>query len=135
MSWPAAEGDRVAGFSLRHVREAGIPARRRASKAGTALLDRWLLVQRDNEKPATPAHLWLASLPGTARPALQRLVRLAKTRWAVETGYRELKDTLGIDHFEGRTWPGWHRHVTLVTAALLFLTEHQARTPKHAAPA
>ncbi|WP_162834823.1 IS701 family transposase, partial [Amycolatopsis circi] len=135
VSWHTAEGDRVAGFSLLRVREAGIPARQRASKAAACLPDRWLLVQWDDRKPATPAHLWLASLPDTARPALQRLVRLAKTRWAVETGYRELKDTLGLDHFEGRTWPGWHRHVTLVTAALLFLAEHRTRTPKHAAPA
>ncbi|MFD2474953.1 IS701 family transposase, partial [Amycolatopsis silviterrae] len=135
VSWHTGEGERVADFSLLRVREAGIPARQRASRAGTALPDRWLLVQWDNEKPAAPAHAWLARLPGVARPTLQRLVRLAKTRWAVETGYRELKDTLGIDHFEGRTWPGWHRHVTLVTAALLFLTEHRAHAPKHAAPA
>lgn len=135
VSWHTNDGERVAEFSLLRVREAGTPARQRASRARTPLPDRWLLIQWDNEKPGTPAHMWLAHLPGIARPTLQRLVRLAKTRWAIETGYRELKDTLGIDHFEGRTWPGWHRHVTLVTAALLFLTEHQTRQPKHAAPA
>ncbi|SFT94464.1 Transposase DDE domain-containing protein, partial [Geodermatophilus amargosae] len=50
------------------------------------------------------------------------LVRLAKIRWRIEHDYRELKTALGLDHFEGRTWTGWHRHVTLVTAAQLFLT-------------
>ncbi|WP_410645917.1 IS701 family transposase [Amycolatopsis sp. lyj-346] len=135
VSWRTTDGDRVARFSLLRVREAGTSARQRASQARACLPDRWLLVQWDNGKPDKPAHLWLAHLPGTTRPTIQHMVRLAKTRWAIETGYRELKDTLGIDHFEGRTWPGWHRHVTLVTAALLFLTEHQTRTAKLVAPA
>jgi SRSO17 transposase len=135
VSWYAAEGQRVGQFSMMRVREAGISVRQRASSAKTSLPDRWLVVQWDNEKPDKPAHFWLAHVCGVVRPTLQRLVRLAKTRWAIETSYRELKDTLGIDHFEGRTWPGWHRHVTLVTAALLLLTEHRARTAKDAAPA
>lgn len=135
VTWHTTEGQRVAQFSLLRAREAGIPVRQRASAAKTYLPQRWLLVQWDTKKPDDVAHLWLAHMPGVARPTLQRLVRLAKTRWAVETSYRELKDTLGIDHFEGRTWPGWHRHVTLVTAALLFLTEYQLRTAKSVAPA
>jgi SRSO17 transposase len=117
------------------VREAGRPVHQRASKAKTHLPDRWLVVQWDEKKPDKPVHFWLAHVPGVARPTPQRLVRLAKDRWAIETSYRELKNTLGIDHFEGRTWPGWHRHVTLVTAALLFLTEYRARTVKSGAPA
>lgn len=137
VSWHTDDGERVADFSLLRVREAGIPVRQRASTAKTHLPDRWLLIQwdKDKAKPDKPAHIWLAHIPGVARPAITRLVRLAKTRWAIETSYRELKNTLGIDHFEGRTWPGWHRHTTLVTAALLFLTEHQAHTTKPAAPA
>ncbi|MFE5804900.1 transposase [Streptomyces sp. NPDC056491] len=55
--------------------------------------------------------------------------RLAKARWRIEHNYRELKTALGLDHFEGRSFTGWHRHVTLVTAAHLFLTQ-QRRTPK-----
>ncbi|WP_399196900.1 transposase [Streptomyces sp. WAC 01325] len=47
----------------------------------------------------------------------------AKVRWRIEHGYRELKHCLGLDHFEGRSRPGWHHHVTLVTAA--FLTEQR----------
>lgn len=94
---------------------------------------RWLVIAWDDQGEK-PTHFWLAHLPDTTKPSLQRLVRLAKARWGVETGYRELKDTLGLDHYEGRTWPGWHRHVTLVTAALLFLTEHKAITTKDMAP-
>ncbi|MGV9995323.1 transposase, partial [Streptomyces sp. NPDC003374] len=60
-------------------------------------------------------------------------VRLAKIRWRIEHDYRELKHGLGLDHFEGRSWTGWHHHVTLVTAAHAFLTEQRlapkARTP------
>lgn len=63
---------------------------------------------------------WISNLPGNI-PA-KDLVRLVKCRWQIEHGYRELKTALGLDHFEGRSFTGWHRHVTLVTAARLFLT-------------
>ncbi|WP_330285525.1 transposase [Streptomyces sp. NBC_00576] len=66
---------------------------------------------------------WISNLP-TDIPA-KDLVRLAKARWRIEHDYRELKTGLGLDHFEGRTFTGWHRHVLLVTAAHLFLTEQQ----------
>lgn len=134
VSWHTSEGDRVGKFSLLRVREAGIPARQRASRNKTTLPERWLLVAWDDDG-VKPTHFWLAHLPGVAKPSIQRLARLAKARWGVETGYRELKDTLGLDHYEGRTWPGWHRHTTLVTAALLFLVEHRRTTTKNAAPA
>jgi SRSO17 transposase len=49
-------------------------------------------------------------------------VRLAKIRWRIEHDYRELKHGLGLDHFEGRTWAGWHHHAALVTAAHRFVT-------------
>ncbi len=48
-------------------------------------------------------------------------MRLAKIRWRIEHDYRELKHGLGSDHYEGRTWRGWHHHVTLVAAAQAFL--------------
>jgi SRSO17 transposase len=67
-------------------------------------------------------------------PGYTELVRLAKIRWRIEHDYRELKTALGLDHFEGRTFAGWHRHVTLVTAAQLFLTL-MCTDPKAAAPA
>ena len=69
---------------------------------------------------AEPTDYWLSDLPETT--PLPELVRLGKIRWRIEHDYRELKTGLGLDHFEGRTYPGWHRHVTLVTAAQLFIT-------------
>lgn len=60
--------------------------------------------------------------------------RLAKMRWRIEHDYREMKHGLGLDHFEGRTWRGWHHHATLVTAAHAFLTLRRL-DPKAPAPA
>jgi SRSO17 transposase len=70
-----------------------------------------------------PTDYWLATLPDTT--PLAELVRYAKIRWRIEHDYRELKHGLGLTHFEGRTWAGWHHHVTLVTAAHLFITEQR----------
>ena len=98
------------------------PAGRRASKrrAGDGSLPgAWLLAEWPPEA-AEPTDYWLSTLPeGTP---LADLVRLGKIRWRIEHDYRELKTGLGLDHFEGRTFTGWHRHVTLVTAAQLFCT-------------
>jgi SRSO17 transposase len=79
----------------------------------------WLLAEWPPEEPE-PTDYWLSDLP--EHTPLPQLVRLAKIRWRIEHDYRELKTGLGLDHFEGRTFAGWHRHVTLVTAAQLFLT-------------
>jgi SRSO17 transposase len=70
----------------------------------------------------------LSDLP--ADTPLTELVQLAKARWRIEHDYRELKTGLGLDHFEGRSFNGWHRHVTLVSAAQLFLTRLRLTRPK-----
>ena len=80
-----------------------------------------------------PTDCWLSNLP--ADTPIQRLVELAKLRWRVEQDYRELKDALGLDHFEGRSFPGWHHHVTLVAVAHGFLTLERLRRPETAASA
>ncbi|MFC8248481.1 transposase [Streptomyces chartreusis] len=67
-----------------------------------------------------PTGYWISNLPVTT--PVEDLVRWVKMRWRIEHDYRELKHGLGLDHFEGRTWRGWHHHVTLVTAAQAFLT-------------
>lgn len=89
----------------------------------------WLLAEwpPDAEKPSD---YWLSTLPETTTMA--SLVRLAKIRWRIEHDYRELKTGLGMDHFEGRSWIGWHRHVTLAAAAQLFLTRLRLTNPKAA---
>jgi SRSO17 transposase len=98
--------------------------------ADGSLPEAWLLAEWPPEA-AEPTDYWLSTLPEDT--PLAELVRLAKIRWRIEHDYRELKTALGLDHFEGRTWAGWHRHVTLVTAAQLFLTLLRT-SPKAAAP-
>jgi SRSO17 transposase len=91
----------------------------------------WLLVEMPPGE-REPTDYWLSNLP--ADTPLPTLVRLAKIRWRVEHDYRELKDGLGLDHFEGRSYLGWHRHVTLTALAQAFCT-HLRRDPKAPAPA
>jgi SRSO17 transposase len=125
-----SRGPMTSYFVALRIRPAGRrPAGRLA--ADGSLPAAWLLAEWPPEA-AEPTDYWLATLPETAE--LAELVRLAKIRWRIEHDYRELKTTLGLDHFEGRTFAGWHRHVTLVTAAQLFLTELRT-DPKAAAPA
>jgi SRSO17 transposase len=119
-------------FLALRARPAGVTPRRLARAAGEELPVRWLLVEWPAEKPA-PTKYWLANLPETT--PLVELVRLARLRWRVEQDYRELKGGLGLDHFEGRGWVGWHHHVTLVSVAHGFLTLERLRRPKPAASA
>lgn len=78
----------------------------------------WLLVEWPEGEPA-PTKFWLANLPPDTD--LVSLVRLAKIRWWIEQGYQQLKDELGLDHYEGRSWQGWHHHVTMTMLAFGFL--------------
>ncbi|WP_016695792.1 IS701 family transposase [Rhodococcus rhodochrous] len=94
---------------------------------GGVLPQAWLLAEWP-AGAAAPTDFWLATLPEDT--PLSELVRLAKIRWRIEHDYRELKTGLGLDHFEGRSWLGWHHHVTLVTAAHLFLTSLRLTDPK-----
>jgi SRSO17 transposase len=91
----------------------------------------WLLAEWPPGQPE-PTDYWLSTLP-TSIP-LRDMVRLAKIRWRIEHDYRELKDGLGLDHFEGRSWLGWHRHVTLAAVAQAICTQLR-RTPKAPAQA
>ena len=79
----------------------------------------WLLVEWPEDE-AAPTKFWFANLPEDA--SLLSLVRLAKIRWWIEQGYQQLKDELGLDHYEGRSWQGWHHHVTMTMLAFGFLT-------------
>jgi SRSO17 transposase len=89
----------------------------------------WLLVEwPEGEKQ--PTKYWLAQL-GSQPLGLRRFVRIAKARWRIEQDYRELKEELGLDHYEGRHWLGWHHHVCLVTIAYAFLRSEQARFKKN----
>jgi SRSO17 transposase len=111
--------------------EGGTRTRRRTLRLGRRPAGRNPPAEWPPHQPE-PTDYWLTSLP--ADTLLRRLVRLAKIRWRIEHDYRELKHGLGLDHFEGRSWTGWHHHATLVTAAHAFLTE-QRLTPKADTPA
>lgn len=78
------------------------------------LLVEWPLGDKD------PMHCTLSTLP--KRTSLCELVRLTKQRWRTERVYEDMKGELGLDHFEGRTYPGWHHHVTAVLACYAFVT-------------
>jgi SRSO17 transposase len=84
----------------------------------------WLLIEWPPEEPV-PTKYYLCDLPeGLSR---KRLVQIARGRWRVELDYQQMKEELGLDHFEGRSWTGWHHHVTMVMLAHLFLRLEQKR--------
>jgi SRSO17 transposase len=91
----------------------------------------WLIAEWPPTKDE-PVKYWLSNMD--KKTSLKTLVRLAKIRWRVEHDYRELKTGLGIDHFEGRSFTGWHRHVTLTVLAQAFCTLLRL-DPKADAPA
>jgi SRSO17 transposase len=119
-------------FIALRVRPANIELRRAAHKAGEELAVRWLVCEWPS-KESEPTKYWLSNLP--ADTPLKQLVRLAKMRFRIEQDYRELKDALGLDHFEGRSYPGWNHHVTLVSVAHAFLTLERRRRPQARAAA
>jgi len=104
----------------------------RSAYADRELPVRWLLAEWPSGTQA-PTDFWISDLPEDT--ALEALVRLAKLRWRIEQDYRELKDALGLDHFEGRSWSGWHHHTTLVSVAHGFLTLERLRRPQRRAAA
>ena len=84
----------------------------------------WLLCERDLGTTPRTKH-YLVDLPSTA--SLKALVQLVHQRWAIEQQYQELKDELGLDHFEGRSLPGWQRHVVLTAIAYAWLQAERRR--------
>ncbi len=91
----------------------------------------WLIAEWP-EQAEQPTDYWLSNLPADTPP--ERLARLARLRWKIELDYKQLKGELGLDHYEGRSWLGWHHHTALVTAAHGFLTLERLH-PKAPRPA
>lgn len=118
-------GQLASRFVALRVRPANVKLRR--ADPGGEITACWLLAEWPADRDA-PTDFWLSNLPDDT--SIERLVELAKLRWRVEQDYRELKDALGLDHFEGRSWPGWHHHVTLVSVAHGFLTSERLRRPR-----
>ena len=88
--------------------------------------EQWLLCEWRPDQDR-PDKFWLSNLP--AKTSIARLVRLAKLRWRVERDYQELKQEIGLDHFEGRTWRGFHHHAILCAVAHGFLALRRALFP------
>ena len=112
------KGPLAARFVALRVRLTGTPG------------ERWLLCERS--LATAERKYYLLNLDATAR--LRTLVRLARSRWPIEQQYRELKDDLGWDHFEGRTYRGWTHHTVLTAVAFTFLQLERRRVPQAPRP-
>ena len=84
---------------------------------------RWLLVRRSRRD----GELAYYACSGPADTSLVGLVRVAGTRWAIEDGFQQAKNEVGLDHYEVRRWPGWYRHITLALLAHAFLVVTRAK--------
>ncbi len=88
--------------------------------------EEWLLIEwPEGEKE--PTKYWLSTLPQGI--AFRQLVDMAKLRWRIERDYQELKQEVGLGHFEGRGWRGFHHHATLCIAAYGFLVSERETIP------
>jgi SRSO17 transposase len=90
--------------------------------------EEWLLIEwpADETEP-TKYKYWLSTLP--AETSFRQLVDVAKMRWRIERDYQELKQEVGLGHYEGRGWRGFHHHATLCIAAYGFLVSERAAIP------
>jgi SRSO17 transposase len=104
----------------------------RDMKRANAHDELWLLIEWPLEE-SEPAKYWFACLP--ERTSRKHLVTLAKQRWRIERDFQDLKQELGLGHFEGRGWRGFHHHGTLCIAAYGFLVAQrlslETRTKKN----
>ena len=108
-------------FARLRVRVAHGDARRSEPAA-----EEWLLIEWPAGE-AVPDHYWLSTLP--ADITFEHLVDLAKLRWRIERDYLELKQEVGLDHYEGRGWRGFHHHASLCIAAYGFLISETETIP------
>jgi SRSO17 transposase len=88
--------------------------------------EEWLLMEWPTGEDE-PTKYWLSTLPEDI--TLRRMVDIAKLRWRIERDYQELKQEVGLGHFEGRGWRGFHHHATLCIAAYGFLISERERIP------
>jgi SRSO17 transposase len=119
VSWrPGVKDELASRFAVLRVR----PAHRDYWRAEPHP-EEWLLIEWPKEE-SEPAKYWFSTQP--ADILLTDLVHLAKHRWIIERDYEELKQELGLGHFEGRNWRGFHHHATLCIAAYGFLVSERS---------
>jgi SRSO17 transposase len=113
------KGAMVSRFAALRVR----PAHRDELRSAPRPVE-WLLMEWPDGE-AEPTKFWLSTVPEDVD--LAELVSLAKIRWRIERDYQEMKDELGLDHYEGRGWRGFHHHGILCMAAYCFLAAERGR--------
>ena len=98
-----------------------------ANISADELIEEWLLIEWPKDEDA-PTKYWLSTLPQDI--SFRDLVDIAKLRWHIERDYQELKQEVGLNHYEGRGWRGFHHHATLCIAAYGFLiSERETISP------
>ena len=120
VTWREGTNERLASRFAR-VRVRTSPIRRAKERAEETLLVEW------PEGEEEPTKYWLATLPKST--SFRRLVDIAKMRWRIERDYQDLKQEIGLGHYEGRGWPGFHHHGTLCIAAYGFLVSERETIP------
>jgi SRSO17 transposase len=116
-------------LSSRFARVRVRPGQRNAGTADRP--EEWLLIEWPEGETA-PTKYWLSTLPETI--SFRALVDYAKLRWRIERDYQDLKQEVGLGHFEGRGWRGFHHHATLCIAAYGFLISERERIPPSGLP-
>ena len=122
VSWREGTNENLKGrFARLRVRPA-----HRDEKRSELRPEEWLLIEWPDGEEA-PTKYWLSTLPENI--SMAELVRVTKMRWRIERDYRELKQELGLGHFEGRGWRGFHHHAALCIAAYGFLIRERIAFP------
>ena len=120
IAWrPGSQGTLRSRFAAVRVRPA-----HRDYKRTEPHPEEWLLIEWPKQE-AEPTKYWLSTMP--QKTSLKSLVKMAKHRWIIERDYEELKQELGLGHYEGRGWRGFHHHATLGIAAYGFLVAERSR--------
>ena len=120
ITWREGTNERLSSRFAR-VRVRTAPIRRASERAEETLLIEW------PEGESEPTKYWLSTLDKNI--SFRRLVDFAKMRWRIERDYQDLKQEIGLGHYEGRGWPGFHHHGTLCIAAYGFLISERETIP------
>jgi SRSO17 transposase len=128
--WQTLEWREGTNFTLRsRFARVRVRAAHRDQQRSQLRPQEWLLIEWP-EGHREPMKYWLSTLPEDV--PLQRMVLEAKMRWRIERDYQDLKQELGLGHYEGRGWRGFHHHASLSIAAYGFLMAQQLRNPEGA---
>ena len=123
ITWREGSADSLSSRFAR-VRACAAPQGDKISSSDRS--DEWVLIEWPKSEPE-PTKYWLSTLPDNT--SFQQLVDLTKLRWRIERDYQELKQEVGLGHFEGRGWPGFHHHASLCIAAYGFLVSERETIP------